>query len=116
MIFDREPIFNQLIIKYINFGRESTVNSTSSDLNHRSGIFSILSLIRVVIYSEITERSAGVPVDLINKIQELSPENKNIITNPPSSMYTPFDNAAGYALARWFFLEKYSKDAVNRFF
>jgi hypothetical protein len=53
-----------------------------------------------VIYLKITEHNTDVPVDLINKIQELLPENKDIITNPPSSIYTPFNDAAGYALAR----------------
>jgi hypothetical protein len=116
MIFDREPIFNQPIIEYINFGRESTVNSTSSGLNYRSGIFSTLSSTRVVMYSEITEYNTGVLVNLIDKIQGLLPESGNTIANPPSSIYTPFDDAAGYALARWFFLEKYSKGVINRFF
>jgi hypothetical protein len=76
------------------------VNSTSSGLNYRSGILSTLLLIRVVIYSEIIERDVGVPVDLIDKIQELLLKSGDIIANSPSSIYTPFNDAARYVLAR----------------
>lgn len=120
--FSLDPVISEQATYHSpEFDRDTMVEPPySRPLNHGVGLLSTSSSIRVELYSDITERDAGGPIPMsLNEMSELGllesggSTAADLSINP--SIYNPFDNAAGYALARWFFLEKCTKGAVNRF-